>query len=56
MGLLDIFRISQIKEENERLKSDNATLQNQLLLRNEKYQNVKNYIKVLITQLIIFLI
>ena len=27
MGLLDIFRISQIKEENERLKSDNATLQ-----------------------------
>ena len=27
MGLLAIFRISQIKEENERLKSDNATLQ-----------------------------
>lgn len=27
MGLLDIFRISQIKEENERLKSDNASLQ-----------------------------
>ena len=27
MRLLDIFRISQIKEENERLKSDNATLQ-----------------------------
>lgn len=27
MGLFDIFRISQIKEENERLKSDNAALQ-----------------------------
>ncbi len=43
MGLLDIFRISKIKQENEQLKAANIEMQNKIasLGVNEYYETQK---------------
>lgn len=48
MGLLDIFRISSIKQENEQLKKNNENLKNQIIsLGVTEYSQTKEKIEIL---------